>query len=107
MPEPFTTDYSAMKFIINETYRQSIFDTFKTVSWTFSSKFQDGLGLLWRNLSMHDLARRNSAKFKGDEGSRTNLTHGQFTFGFIYKKEPTSTQPISGNCRGRLYVLWK
>ena len=105
MPEPAVVYHNIM-LTINETYCQAIFDTFKTISRTLSGKIQDVLSLLRRNLSAHNLAWWNNAKFKGDKSSRTNLTHGQSTQPST-KKEPTSTQPISGNCKGRLHVLWK
>ena len=72
MPEPVATYYD-IRFTIIETYCQSIFDTFKTISWALGSKVQNVFGLLWRNLSAHDLAWGDSAEFKGDESSRTNL----------------------------------
>ena len=56
-----------IRLIINETYRQSHFDTFKTISWAFSSKIQDIFSLLGGDLSTHDLAWGDSAKFKRDE----------------------------------------
>jgi hypothetical protein len=58
-----------IRLIINETYRQSHFDTFKTISWAFSGKLQDIFSLLGGNLSTHDLAWGDSAELKRNESS--------------------------------------
>ena len=57
----------------DNTYLEAIDNALQTIRRLLGSKFEDFFRLLGRDLTAHDLPRRNIAKFDGDERSRTNL----------------------------------